>query len=166
MNAEPMNGGCNNMLTFLKRIAPQPKADAEAARWLAGLATQQLFILSLNPSGKFNGDPSNTQEVIAWVEQNARETAAERPIDIYSYTEDRECLTPFFSSSAAVGVFIQFDPAHKWKAFTTASLTGRTLFKYLLLSASGGSKVVLNPRSGDERLVSPKALQAAANTRE
>jgi len=141
----------------------RPKADAETVRLLAGLATQQLFVLSLNPSGEFKGDPNNTKEVIAWMEQNARETAAGRPLDIYSFEEDGQRLTPFFSSSANVSAFVESDPAHKWKAFTTAGLTGTTLFKYLSQAASSGSRIVLDSCSGNERLISPEALEVVNN---
>ena len=150
----------NNMFSFLKRKLVHFNLEEETVRLLKGFASQRLFILSLNSNGEFKGDPENTEEVIAWMEQNAIETAESRPLDIYWYEQDGQRITPFFSSSATVGAFIESDPAHKWKAFTTAGLVGVTLFKYLMQAASTGSKVVLDPRSDSERLISLSALEA------
>jgi hypothetical protein len=147
-----------SIFDFLKRRSAPP--DAEAVELLAGLATQQLFVLSLNPGGEFKGDPNNTEEFIAWVEQNARETAASSPLRIYCYEEGGQSIMPFFSSSKSVSAFIGSDPAHKYKAFTNAGMKGATLFKYLFQAASVGSRVVLDPRSDQERPISVDALRA------
>ncbi len=151
------------MLAFLKRRLTRPSVDADIVKFLADLATQRLFILSLNANGNFTGDKNNTAEVIAWMEQNAQETAAGRPLNIYSFEESGQLVTPFFSSSENVGTFIESDPTHKWKAFTNAGIIGMTLFKYLSQAASSGSKIVLNPRTDEERTISPDVLQTIIN---
>ena len=147
-----------SIFDFLKRKPAPP--DAEAVELLAGLAAQQLFVLSLNPSGEFKGDQDTTEEFIAWLDQNARETAAGGPLRIYSYEEGGQSVMPFFSSAECVSAFIGSDPAHKYKAFTNAGMKGATLFKYLSQAASVGSRVVLDPRSGQERPISAAALRA------
>ncbi len=147
------------MFGFLRRKAVSSEADTQTALLLASLADQQLFILSLNPSGDFYGDVNDTDQVIAWMEQNARETAAsDRGIAIYSYEENGERLMPFFSSPVSASAFISSDPAHKWKAFTNAGLIGRILFQHLAQATFSGAKVVLDPRTDAEYFVPARVL--------
>ena len=149
----------SEMFGFLKRRTTQSESDAETATLLASFADHRLFILSLNPSGDFKGDINDTEQVIAWLDQNARETgASDRSIDIYLYEENGQRLMPFFSSSASVSAFIASDPAHKWKAFTNAGLTGRALFQYLAQATFSGAKVVLNPRTDSECFIPARVL--------
>ena len=147
------------MFSFLKRKTASSEADTKITTLLASLADQQLFILSLNPSGDFRGDVNDTDQVIAWMEQNAQETAASNSsIDIYSYEENGERLMPFFSSSASVSAFIKSDPAHKWRAFTNVGLVGRALFQYLARATFSGARIVLDPRTNAERFVPARVL--------
>ena len=152
------------MFSFLKRPAASLQADPDALQRLRELSGQTVFVLSLNPSGEFRGDPQNPDAVIAWMDQNARETSAGRPLDIYCYKEGERRLMPFFSSSGNVSAFVQSDPAHKWKAFTNAGLAGAKLFPSLLQAAAQRTQIVLNPRSGSEQLVSSETLQAVIQT--
>ncbi len=146
------------MFRFLKRRAAMSSADWESSGLLSALSERTVFVLSLNPSGEYRGDPADTDAVLAWMDQNARETSAPRSLDIYCYEEGGRRVRPFFSAAAHVGTFINSDPAHKWKAFTGAGLTGAKLFSALCQAASLGTQIILNPRSPEERLIAADAL--------